>query len=85
MIQKGFFQDLKQYITAENRALEMCLEKSLDEKLDQKIDEKLAPIKRQINDLAEWVQGAMATASDARQAQIDDHEARITRLEAKLA
>ncbi|MGB4967082.1 MAG: hypothetical protein WBO35_02665 [Candidatus Saccharimonadales bacterium] len=105
MTQEEFFADLKQYITAENSALEKRLEASIDqkleekleqkleekleqkleEKLNQKFDEKLAPIHQKIDDLAAFMQDALATSNEINQEQLDDHEARITRLEKAAA
>ena len=93
MTQDEFFQDLKQYIAAENRALEKRLEDSLSQKMDEKLEEKLeakleaklAPIRQDIADLSQFVQDAITTSNDANQEQIDNHEVRITRLEQNAA
>jgi Na+/phosphate symporter len=62
--------------------LEKKLESKLDQKLDQKLNEKLAPIHQKIDDLTAFVQDAITTSNDANQEQLDNHEVRITKLEA---
>lgn len=90
-------EDLKQLFAANNRSLmadmevlidnklEEKLEEKLEIKLNQKFDEKLAPIHQKIDDLAEFVQNAIADSNEANQEQLDDHEMRITRLEKAAA
>ncbi len=86
-------EDLKQLFAANNRSLmadmevliDKKLEEKLEEKLDEKLDEKLAPIHQKIDDLAEFVQNAIADSNDANQEQLDDHEVRITHLEKAVA
>ncbi|PID99452.1 hypothetical protein CSA80_01685 [Candidatus Saccharibacteria bacterium] len=82
-------EDLKQLFAANNRMLmaefEQLLDEKLEEKLEEKFQEKLAPIHQKIDDLAEFVQNAIADSNDANQEQLDDHEERITRLEKAVA
>lgn len=77
MTNEEMLEDIKQLIAANNKVL------AID--FDQKLEEKLAPIHQKIDDLAEFVQESLAASNDATQEQLDNHEARITKLEAAAA
>lgn len=77
MTNEEMLEDIKQLIAANNKVL------AID--FDQKLEEKLAPIHQKIDDLAEFVQESLAASNDAAQEQLDNHEARIAKLEAATA
>lgn len=77
MTNEEMLEDIKQLIVVNNKVL------AID--FDQKLEEKLAPIHQKIDDLAEFVQESLAASNDAAQEQLDNHEARITKLEAATA
>lgn len=81
MTNEEMLEDIKQLIAANNKVLAI----EFDQKLEEKLEEKLAPIHQKIDDLAEFVQESLATSNDAAQEQLDNHEARITKLEAAAA
>lgn len=81
MTNEEVLEDIKQLIAANNKVLAI----EFDQKLEEKLEEKLAPIHQKIDDLAEFVQESLATSNDAAQEQLDNHEARITKLEAATA
>lgn len=91
---EDFIQQMKQVVHDENLAmearmeqrleekleqkLEQKLEEKLEQKLDEKFDEKLAPIMQEIED----IKLILDSSFTATQEQIDDHEIRLTKLEA---
>ena len=49
------------------------------------VQEELVPVRQEIHDLAAFMQDALGDSNEVNQQQLDDHERRIARLEAKAA
>jgi hypothetical protein len=81
-------QDLKQFIatTVSQQLSSVHTEiKQLDDKLTARIDDLDTKLTARIDDLSASVAEAMDTHGEVTEAQLSDHEQRITKLETKTA